>query len=226
VQPGSTKLQQPDGSDLLANRAAHSRTGTTSKERAAYGKGQLQVLSNQLKTEFGKGFDSSNLRNMRRFYLVFSIWETVSLKLSWSHYNVRAQLENDKARQWYLKEAVEQSWSVRALDRQVGVMYYERPLSSSNRPVVEQEARDKTAPLINNKDYLRDPYILDFLNLPSQTLLENDIEQAIISNLQTFLLELGKGFSFVERQQRISTEDQDFFLDLLFYNHKLKNAFY
>lgn len=163
---------------------------------------------------------------MRRFYLVFSIWETVSLKLSWSHYNVRAQLENDKARQWYLKEAVEQSWSVRALDRQVGVMYYERPLSSSNRPVVEQEARDKTAPLINNKDYLRDPYILDFLNLPSQTLLENDIEQAIISNLQTFLLELGKGFSFVERQQRISTEDQDFYLDLLFYNHKLKNAFY
>ncbi len=157
------------------------------KERAAYGKGQLQALSNQLKAEFGKGFDTSNLRNMRRFYLAFSIWETVSLKLSWSHYNVLARLENDKARQWYLKEAVEQSWSVRALDRQVGVMYYERLLSSSNRPAVEQEARDKTTSLINNKDYLRDPYILDFLGLPSQSRLENDIEQSIISNLHTFL---------------------------------------
>ncbi len=192
------------------------------KERAEYGKAQLEVLSTRLRQEFGKGFDTSNLRNMRRFYLAFSIWETVSLRLSWSHYNVLARIENDKARQWYLKEAVEQSWSVRALDRQISVLYYERLLSSSNRPVVEQEARDKTQLLASNRDYLRDPYVLDFLDLPSQQLLENDIEQGIISNLQTFLLELGKGFAFVERQQRISTDDQDFYLDLVFYNYKLK----
>ncbi|MCP3952887.1 MAG: DUF1016 domain-containing protein [Desulfobacterales bacterium] len=192
------------------------------KERAEYGKAQLEVLSTRLRQEFGKGFDTSNLRNMRRFYLAFSIWETVSLRLSWSHYNVLARIENDKARQWYLKEAVEQSWSVRALDRQISILYYERLLSSSNRPAVEQEARDKTQLLASNRDYLRDPYVLDFLDLPSQQLLENDIEQGIISNLQTFLLELGKGFAFVERQQRISTDDQDFYLDLVFYNYKLK----
>ncbi len=192
------------------------------KERAEYGKAQLEVLSTRLRQEFGKGFDTSNLRNMRRFYLAFSIWETVSLRLSWSHYNVLARIENDKARQWYLKEAVEQSWSVRALDRQISVLYYERLLSSSNRPAVEQEARDKTQLLASNRDYLRDPYVLDFLDLPSQQLLENDIEQGIITNLQTFLLELGKGFAFVERQQRISTDDQDFYLDLVFYNYKLK----
>jgi len=193
------------------------------ESRASYGKQVLQQLSKTLTTEFGKGFDASNLRNMRRFYLAFPIQETVSLKLSWSHYNQLARIENDQARQWYMKEAVEQNWSVRALDRQIGVLYYERLLSSQDGTSVKQEAGEKTHSLVSNQeDYLRDPYILDFLNLPSQDVLESNIEQGIISNLQTFLLELGKGFAFVERQQRIIVDEQDFYLDLLFYNFKLK----
>jgi len=193
------------------------------KSRAAYGKRQLSYLSQRLTTQFGKGFDASNLRNMRRFYLAFPIQETLSLKLSWSHYNLLARLENSKARAWYLKESVEQNWSVRALDRQIGVLYYERLLSSSDKTEVIEEARLKTTALAsNNQDYLRDPYILDFLNVSSQPVLESDVEQGIINNLQQFLLELGKGFAFVDRQQRISCDEQDFYLDLVFYNFKLK----
>lgn len=108
------------------------------------------------------------------------------------------------------------------MERQISVLYYERLLSSQDRPAVEQEAQAHTAPLQETqRDYLRDPYVLDFLDLPSQRMLETDIEQGIIDNLQRFLLELGKGFAFVERQQRISTDDQDFYLDLVFYNFKL-----
>ena len=192
------------------------------KERAEYGKQQLQVLSNQLTAELGKGFHARNLRNMRAFYQRYPKWNAVRTELSWTHYRSLIRIENPKARDWYTQEAITQNWSARALDRQISVLYYERLLSSSDRQGVEQEAREKTQPLANNQDYLRDPYILDFLDLPSQRLHENDIEQGIISNLQTFLLELGKGFAFVERQQRISTEDQDFYLDLVFYNFKLK----
>jgi predicted nuclease of restriction endonuclease-like (RecB) superfamily len=191
-------------------------------ERAQYGKRQLQSLSDQLRAEFGKGFDTRNLRNMRAFYQVYPKWNAVRTELSWTHYRNLIRIENIKTRGWYTQEAIDQNWSARALERQISVLYYERLLSTGNRPAVELEAREKTQSLANNKDYLRDPYILDFLNLPSQQHLENDIEQGIISNLQKFLLELGKGFAFVERQQRISTEDQDFYLDLVFYNYKLK----
>jgi predicted nuclease of restriction endonuclease-like (RecB) superfamily len=160
---------------------------------------------------------------MRRFYLAFSIRETVSLELSWSHYNVLARIENTKARSWYLQESIEQNWSVRALERQIGVLYYERLLKSNDQSVVKQEALEQVSVLAESpKDYLRDPYVLDFLNVPYQNYVEADLEQGIIDNLQQFLLELGKGFAFVARQQRISTEDQDFYIDLVFYNFKLK----
>jgi predicted nuclease of restriction endonuclease-like (RecB) superfamily len=193
------------------------------KSRATYGKRVLQQLASTLTTEFGKGFDLTNLRNMRRFYLAFPIRETVSLELSWSHYNHLARIENEQARNWYKAEAVEQSWSVRALERQIGVLYYERLLSSKDGKDVKAEATEKTLPLaIGKENYLRDPYILEFLNLPTQNVLETDIEHSIIDNLQKFILELGKGFAFVERQQRISTQDQDFYIDLVFYNFKLK----
>lgn len=192
-------------------------------ERAEYGKKQLSQLSVRLQTELGKGFDVTNLRNMRRFYLAFPIRETVSLELSWSHYNVLARVEQPAARTWYLREAVHQGWSVRALERQIGVLYYERLLASKDKAAVEQEADSKTTELVDSpKDYLRDPYILDFLNLQDRTYQESDLEQAIISNLQQFLLELGKGFAFVERQQRIRTDDGDYFIDLVFYNFHLK----
>lgn len=193
------------------------------ESRATYGKQQLEQLSARLSGEFGKGFDVSNLRNMRRFYEAFPIRETVSLELSWSHYNQLARIENSSARDWYQREAVQQGWSVRALERQIAALYYERLLSSQEKAPVEAEAKANTALLADNpKHYLRDPYILDFLNLDSRSYQEADLEQGIINNLQQFLLELGKGFAFVERQQRIHTDDGDYYIDLVFYNYLLK----
>jgi len=191
--------------------------------RAEYGKQQLQFLSTQLTGQFGKGFDVTNLRNMRRFYLAFPIRDALRLELGWTHYRSLIRIENPATRKWYQQEAISQSWSARALERQIGVLYYERLLASKDKTVVEQEASQHTAPLAETaKDYLRDPYILDFLNLQDQTYQESDLEQAIISKLQQFLLELGKGFAFVERQQRIRTDDGDFYIDLVFYNFHLK----
>lgn len=198
------------------------------KDRAAYGQQQIKTLAQLLTSQFGKGFDARNLRNMRAFYQAYPKWNAVRTELSWTHYRRLMRIENEKAREWYTAEAIEQNWSARALERQVSVLYYERLLSSSEPDCVAKEAEEKIATTeisndyCNQKAYLRDPYILDFLGLPADKMLENDIEQGIINNLQTFLLELGKGFAFVERQQRISTEDQDFYLDLVFYNFKLK----
>jgi len=193
------------------------------EHRAAYGKQQLSHLSEKLQAEFGKGFDVSNLRNMRRFYQAFPIQDALRPELSWTHYRRLIRLENHAARDWYIQECIEQNWSARALERQISVLYYERLLSSKDKTELKQECKEKITPLQQHtKDYLRDPYILDFLNLPSQTLLESELEQGLIDNLQQFLLELGKGFAFVSRQQRISTDDQDFYIDLVFYNFKLK----
>ncbi|WP_404360207.1 YhcG family protein [Methylotuvimicrobium sp. KM1] len=193
------------------------------ESRAAYGKQQLQQLSQQLTARLGKGFDVGNLRNMRQFYLAFPIHDAVRSELSWTHYRALMRIDNPAARDWYLQEAISQSWSARALERQVSVLYYERLLASKDRAQVEQEAKANTQPLAETaQDYLRDPYILDFLNLQDKTYQESELEQAIISNLQQFLLELGKGFAFVERQQRIRFDDEDFYIDLVFYNFKLK----
>lgn len=191
--------------------------------RASYGKQILKALATTLTTEFGKGFNERNLRNMRLFYVKFPIRYAVRTELSWTHYRTLIRIENEQARQWYLNESIEQAWSARALERQIGVLYYERLLSSKDGEAVRNEATEKILPLaIDKEDYLRDPYILEFLNLPTLNVLETDIEHGIIENLQKFILELGKGFAFVERQQRISTEDQDFYIDLVFYNFKLK----
>jgi predicted nuclease of restriction endonuclease-like (RecB) superfamily len=160
---------------------------------------------------------------MRRFYIAFPIRETVSPKLSWSHYCKLIKIENKTARQWYINETIENNWSVRALERQISKLYYERLLASQEKAPLEQEAKEKTKPLqVDVKDYLRDPYIFDFLNIDSKSLLESEVEQALIDNLQQFLLELGRGFAFVSRQQRLSVEEQDFYIDLVFYNFKLK----
>lgn len=191
--------------------------------RAAYGKQQLQIFSEALTAQFGKGFDVRNLRNMRQFYLTFPIWNAVRTELSWTHYRHLLRIENEHARQWYLNEAVSQNWSARALDRQISVLYYERLLSSQDKNTVAAEAAQKTQAAAESiRDYLRDPYILDFLNLQEKSYQETDLENAIIGHLQQFLLELGKGFAFVERQQRIRFDDEDFYIDLVFYNFKLK----
>ncbi len=192
-------------------------------KKAQYGKKQLEHISKSLTQEFGKGFDTRNLRNMRQFYVVFPIWHSVNAKLNWTHYKRVMRIDNKKARQWYIDEAIANNWSARALDRQVNNLYYERLLSSKEKSIVIDEADRETDKLkIQPKDILRDPYIFDFLNLPSQSLLESNIEQSLIDNLQKFLLELGRGFAFVSRQKRLSVEDQDFYVDLVFYNYKLK----
>jgi len=191
--------------------------------RAEYGKQQLEQLSAILTTDYGKGFDPRNLRNMRLFYRAFPIWNAVRTELSWTHYRRLIRIENTTARDWYMNEAIDHSWSARALDRQVNKLYYERLLSSQKKDAVIKEANQKTDALaVSPKQVLRDPYILDFLNLPHQDVVETDLEKRLIQNLHHFLLELGKGFAFVERQQRIQTEDQDFYIDLVFYNFKLK----
>lgn len=193
------------------------------EKRAAYGQSQIKSLAQDLRKEFGKGFTTRNLLNMRAFYLQNPIWHSVSTKLTWTHHRILLRVQDPKAREWYTQEAIEHSWTVRALDRQIDKLYYDRLLMSKDKAPVIQEAEEHIKSLrIDAKNYLRDPYILDFLNLPYQPVVETELEQCLINNLQQFLLELGKGFAFVERQQRIATEDQDFYIDLVFYNYKLK----
>jgi len=192
--------------------------------RAAYGKKLLSRLAESLTGEFGRGFDATNLRHMRRFYLAFPICDTVRRELSWSHYRALLRVDNPEARLWYVNEATAQNWSFRALDRQIGTLYYERLLLSNDKASVEAEAEANIAALPRSpREFVRDPVMLEFLGLPGTgKLLESKLEQALMDKLQAFLLELGKGFAFVARQQRISTESQDFYVDLVFYNYLLK----
>jgi predicted nuclease of restriction endonuclease-like (RecB) superfamily len=192
--------------------------------RAAYGKKLLPALAKGLTAEFGKGFDASNLRYMRLFYQAFPIRDALRHELSWTHYRTLLKVDSDSARQWYMNEAATQNWSTRALERQIGTLYYERLLASQDRAAVEQEAASNLQALGKSpREFVRDPVLLEFLGLPNAgTLLESELEQALIDQLQQFLLELGKGFAFVGRQQRISTESKDFYIDLVFYNYLLK----
>ncbi|EXF91290.1 hypothetical protein HK44_019460 [Pseudomonas fluorescens HK44] len=193
-------------------------------ERAAYGKRLLPTLAKVLTTEFGKGFDSSNLRYMRLFFHAFPICDALRHELSWTHYRTLLRVENDSARRWYMDEAATLNWSTRALERQIGTLYYERLLTSKDRPAVKQEAATDIKALPKNpREFVRDPVVLEFLGLPNAGVLqETGLEQALIDQLQGFMLELGKGFAFVARQQRISTESKDFYIDLVFYNYLLK----
>jgi predicted nuclease of restriction endonuclease-like (RecB) superfamily len=192
--------------------------------RAEYGKRLLEVLAHDLTAEFGKGFDASNLRYMRLFYQAFPIRDALRHELSWTHYRLLLRVESEQARQWYMNEAAGQGWSTRSLDRQIGTLYYERLLASTDRVAVEQEAQANLTTLQRNpREFVRDPVMLEFLGLPGTgELLEANLEKALLDNLQGFLLELGKGFAFVARQYRISTESKDFFIDMVFYNYLLK----
>jgi len=192
--------------------------------RAAYGKRLLPQLGQALTREFGKGFDASNLRYMRLFYQAFPKCDALRHELSWTHYRVLTRVESDEARQWYMREAAVQNWSSRALERQIGTLYYERLLLSQDKAAVTAEADMNLAALAHSpRAFVRDPVVLEFLGLPNAgKLLESSLEQALMDKLQGFLLELGKGFAFVARQQRISTESKDFYVDLVFYNYLLK----
>ena len=192
--------------------------------RAAYGKRLVPRLAETLAREFGKGFDERNLRHMRAFFQAFPIWNAVRTELSWTHYRSLLRVTSEPARQWYVREAATQNWSARALDRQISTLYYERLLLSADKPAVAAEAAANIAALpAAPRDFVRDPVMLEFLGLPGAgRLLESNLEQALMDKLQAFLLELGKGFAFVARQQRISTESQDFYIDLLFYHLLLR----
>ena len=191
--------------------------------RAEYGKYLIENLAKELTADFGKGFSVPNLRNFRQFYLVFPIRHALRSELSWTHYRQLMRVENEEARNFYLKEAVECAWSSRQLERQINSFYFQRLLASQNKDVVKQETEQNNTP-VSPSEILKDPYILEFLDLKeNKDYLEADLEAALIGRLQDFLLELGKGFSFVARQQRITTEaGKHYYVDLVFYNYLLK----
>ncbi|HOI26632.1 MAG: DUF1016 domain-containing protein [Prevotellaceae bacterium] len=196
------------------------------KERADYGTQLFKELSAELTQEFGKGFSVPSLYNYRLFYQTFpEIFSTPWRILSWSHYKRLLTVSNAEARAWYLKEASEQMWSYRTLDRNIGSQYYNRLLLSQHKEKVETEMLSLTRPFEQDKlEFIKNPTVAEFIGLsPNIDFTESDLESAIIGNLQHFLLEMGKGWSFVARQKLIRTEKKDYFIDLVFYNYLLKN---
>ncbi len=189
---------------------------------AKYGKATLKDLSSKLTKEFGSGFDRRNLSNMRKFYLLYPNWNAVRTNLSWTHYRAVLKLDDEKERNWYLEEASKEQWSSRQLNRQISTFYYQRLLSSQDKKPVKDEAK-KLLKKQKSEDFIKDPYVLEFLNLKDYPALrESELELALIDKLQDFLLELGRGFCFVSRQKRMRFEDEDFYLDLVFYHSILK----
>ena len=199
------------------------------EDRADYGAEVIKKLSFELTKEFGKGYTKSNLYSFYSFYKTYpEIFQTPSGKsailLSWSHYNVLLQVKDKIARDWYEKEAYEQTWSVRTLQRNISSQYYYRMLQTQNRNRVENEMKQLTADFQTDKlEFIKNPVIAEFLGLSSNTdFTESELESSILSNIQKFLMELGKGYAFVARQQHIKTEKQDYYIDLVFYNYILK----
>lgn len=174
------------------------------------------------RAEYGKGFTVTNLKYMRQFYIAFSNRHALSDQLSWTHYRILLKVEDEKARNFYLKECEKSNWSTRQLERQINSFYYQRLLSSQNKDSVRHEIKSLEKG-VDAKDIIRDPYVLEFLGLEqTPNLYEKDIEQGLINHLQKFLLELGRGFSFVSRQKRISFGGEHYYIDLVFYNYILK----
>ena len=192
--------------------------------KAKYGSKLISELSTQLTIDFGKGFNTTNLKMMRQFYLIFPNRHTLCDQLSWSHYRLIMRIENEKARDYYIEETIASNWSVRALERQINSLYYERLISSQEKQLVIQEAKENTKNLqLTAKDIIKDPYVLEFLDLKdNKSFRENELESALLEKIQEFLLELGRGFAFVSRQKRIKTQTSDFYIDLVFYNYLLK----
>lgn len=193
------------------------------KNRAEYG----NELINNLSAALGKGFSARTLREIRQFYTTFSDIKDLAhkcAKLNWSHLRIIMRISDKNARSYYLKEANDNNWNVRTLERNINTMYYQRLISSQNQSAVTKEMQDKTNDFqVEKYEFIKTPSVLEFLNLPpNKTYTEHQLEQALIDNIQQFLLELGKGFSFVARQKHIRTETADFFIDLVFYNYILK----
>lgn len=190
--------------------------------RAEYGAQMISLLSMQMTADFGRGFTVANLKNMRQFYLAFPNRYALRSDLSWTHYRQLMRVENENARQFYLDECVKSGWSTRQLERQINSFFYERLLSSQDKTGVAAEVQ-MLEPSASPADIIRDPYVLEFLGLTqADSFYETDLEQALIDHLQKFMLELGRGFSFVSRQKRFTFDGQHFFIDLVFYNYILR----
>lgn len=191
-------------------------------DRAEYGKGLLRYLSEKLTSEFGQGFTVRNLRNMRQFYLAYPKRHTLCTELSWSHYRILMRIDDEKRRNWYTEECAKSGWSVRQLERQINTLFYDRLLASKDKGPVKNEIQ-KAEPKPEYEKIIRDPYVLEFLDLPANPhFYERDLEQGLIDHLQKFLLELGRGFCFEARQKKISFDGRNFYIDLVFYNYILK----
>lgn len=194
------------------------------EQRAEYGRQIIDGLSKRLQKGYGKGYTPTNLKYMRQFYRLFEKSHALRDELSWTHYRLLLKVEKEESRQFYMEETIASHWNTRTLERQINSLYYERMLMSGKegRPAVKQEAESKKE-VAQPKDIIKDPYVLEFLDLKSNhRFYERALEQALIDKLQNFLLELGRGFSFVSRQYRISAEEQQFYIDLVFYNYILK----
>ncbi|WP_051656096.1 MULTISPECIES: YhcG family protein [unclassified Bacteroides] len=199
------------------------------QDRANYGENLLKNLSKELTAEFGNGFSYSNLYNMRLFYQTYTDAEkfyTLCINLSWSHNRLIMRVSDANAREWYLREAASANWSVRELERNINSFYYQRHLESGSVKSENATQCVANSDVLNPRQLMKDPYVLEFVGLPqSPEHSEHDLEEALITHLQEFMLELGKGFSFVKRQYRISTETSHFYIDLVFYNYILKCFF-
>lgn len=210
--------------------------------RAQYGKYVIALASEQLTKEFGKGFSVTNIKSYRKFFIEYqqlaigqatpaqlnsTKGQALPALLSWTHYERLMRIENKTARAWYEKEAIEQMWSYRTLNRNINTQYYERLLLSQVKQDTIAEMQQKTEQFQHDKlSFIKNPAVLEFLGLPDNSgYLEKDIENAILNNLQKFLMEMGKGFAFVGRQQLIRTESEDYYIDLVFYNYILKCFF-
>lgn len=233
-------------------------------ERAEYGRFLIKELSERLTRDFGKGYDQTNLKLFRKFYIEFPVWQLQNSKgdtvsnllpefellrkgdsschqlknaeeqrtktyflrtdLSWSHYRLLMRVEKHEARQYYIYEAANEGWNVEQLKRQINSFYFERLLATNDKQAVKDEAKTKLKPLETHPtEIFKDPSVFEILGLKQEIkYLEHELEQAIIDNLQSFLLELGKGFAFIARQKHIRTETKDFYIDLVFYNYLLK----
>ena len=187
------------------------------KFKAKYGEYVINNLSVRLTKEFGKGFSGKNLRTMRKFYVYFPIWKTVSSKLSWSHYLELLKINEKNKRSFYLNESINSNWSVRELQRQRNSLLYERLIVSKNKDKI-LELSEKGQIIKSGKDLIKEPFVLDI----KEIYLESDLEKNILKHLKEFLLELGKGFMFVGSQVRITLEEEHFYPDLVFYNRLLK----
>lgn len=190
----------------------------------------IKSLSKKLTQEYGKGFTKTNLYSFYKFYKAFSnIFQTVSGKfesilLSWSHYQILTQVNDLEVRNWYEREAIKETWSVRTLQRNVSSQYYYRLLKSQRKDLVTKEMEENTKSYQNDKlEFIKNPMITEFLGLTADSIFtETDLEASILSNIQKFLMELGKGYAFIARQQHIHTEKQEYYIDLVFYNYILK----